>query len=69
MHLNNLNKGKGPSKPHYKKSKNKNNNKKKINYYACGKEGHIARNYLSKNKVKRQLNVLHQKSELDNDNS
>ena len=66
MHLDNLNKGKGPSKPHFKKHKD---DKKKINCYACGKEGHIARNCMSKNKVKRQLNVLYQKSELDDNES
>ena len=64
MHLNNINHRKGPSKPHYKKDKD--DKKKKINCYACGKEGHIARNCISKNKVKRQLNVLRRKSELDN---
>ncbi|EMD85665.1 hypothetical protein COCHEDRAFT_23516 [Bipolaris maydis C5] len=66
MHLDNMNQGKGPSKPHHKKNKD---DKKKINYYACGKEGHIARNCLSKNKVKRHLNVLHHKSELDDNES
>ena len=65
MHLNNINYRKGPSKPHYKKDKD--DKKKKINCYACGKEGHIARNCISKNKVKRQLNVLRRKLELDND--
>ena len=64
MHLNNLNYGKGPSKPYYKKDKD---DKKKINCYECGKEGHIARNCMSKNKVKRQLNVLRRKLELDDD--
>ncbi|EMD97565.1 hypothetical protein COCHEDRAFT_23665 [Bipolaris maydis C5] len=43
-----MNQGKGPSKPHHKKNKD---DKKKINCYACSKEGHIARNYLSKNKA------------------
>ncbi|USP82890.1 hypothetical protein yc1106_10164 [Curvularia clavata] len=57
---------------HYKPSKfNKepSKGKKKFNYYACGKEGHMARDCRSKdtNKVKRQLNVLRRKSELDND--
>ena len=66
MHLDNINQGKGPSKPHYKKDKD---DKRKINCYACGKEGHIARNCMSKNKVKRQLNVLRRKSELDDDES
>jgi len=66
MHLDNLNKGRGPSKPHYKKGKD---DKKKINCYACGKEGHMARNCQNKNKVKRQLNVLHQKSGLDDNES
>ena len=65
MHLNNINYKKGPSKPYYEK--NKNDKKKKINCYACGKEGHIARNYISKNKVKRQLNVLRRKLELEDD--
>ena len=43
-----------------KKEKKKGKDKKLIfNYYACGKPGHIIRNYKLKNKVQRpQLNML-----------
>jgi hypothetical protein len=51
MHLNNINKGPGKPKFH-------NRNKKKITYYNYNKEGHIARDYQSKNKVIQQLNIL-----------
>ncbi|USP73997.1 uncharacterized protein yc1106_01271 [Curvularia clavata] len=44
MHLNNINKGNGPSKFNKEPSKGK----KKFNYYAYGKEDHIARDYRSK---------------------
>jgi hypothetical protein len=40
MHLNNINKGKAPSKPSHLGD---NKSKKPITYYAYSKEGHIAR--------------------------
>jgi hypothetical protein len=53
MHLDNLNKGSGkPKFPHDK------NGKKKFSCYACGKEGHMARDCRSQGKVTRQLNVI-----------
>jgi hypothetical protein len=51
MHLDNINKGPGKPKFH-------NRNKKKITCYNCNKEGHMARDCQSKNKVVQQLNVL-----------
>jgi hypothetical protein len=63
MHLDNLNKGKGPGR------NNKEQSKKTFNCYKCGKEGHMVRDCRSTdtNKVKRQLNVMRRKSELDDD--
>ena len=53
-----------------KKKKKKDKNKKPIlNYYMCGKPGHIAKNYKSKNKVQRpQFNILLIEPLLDDSN-
>ena len=67
MHLDNLNKGRGfgRAKPNEGPKGQHNKDRKKITCYACGKEGHMARDCRSKNKVTRQLNVIRKDSGLD----
>ncbi|EOA81820.1 uncharacterized protein SETTUDRAFT_165398 [Exserohilum turcica Et28A] len=67
MHLDNLNKGRGfgRAKPNEGPKGQHNKDRKKITCYACGKEGYMARDCRSKNKVTRQLNVIRKDSSLD----
>ncbi|CAA9965762.1 zf-CCHC domain containing protein [Pyrenophora teres f. maculata] len=55
MQLDNINKGKSFGR----NDKKRPYNKKKITCYNCDKKGHMARDCYSKNKVVRQLNVIH----------
>ncbi|KAI1686157.1 reverse transcriptase [Pyrenophora tritici-repentis] len=55
MQLDNINKGKSFGR----NDKKKPYNKKEITCYNCDKKGHMARDCHSKNKVVRQLNVIH----------
>ncbi|KAE8846669.1 hypothetical protein HRS9139_01236 [Pyrenophora teres f. teres] len=55
MQLDNINKGKSFGRNNKKKPYNKN----EITCYNCDKKGHMARDCYSKNKVVRQLNVIH----------
>ena len=55
MQLDNINKGKS----FRRNNKKKLYNKKEITYYNYNKKSYIARDYYSKNKVVRQLNVIY----------
>jgi hypothetical protein len=58
MQLDNINKGNGFNK-------DKKQYGKKITCYGCGKEGHMARDCRSKNKVIRQLNMMTKDNDMD----
>jgi hypothetical protein len=58
MQLNNINKGNSFNK-------DKKQYSKKIAYYNCQKEGHMARDCRSRNKVVWQLNMVTKGNELD----